>query len=111
MRRNRIALNWIYLRSVNGPDFNPPDSRSDAMAEFVLHRFFQTLRTPYRAYQARNAGRSRAGHRRSRKQQNFPLDFLERIPRQDYSRHCLAAAALCCLLLLVYRAMQLRSWA
>ena len=79
MRRNRIALNWIYLRSVNGPDFNYAAEQSDAMAEIALHRFFQTLRTPYRAYQARNAGRSRAGGRRSRQAAELPAGF----PRTD----------------------------
>jgi mxaC protein len=80
------------------------------MSEIVLHRFFQTLPTPYRAYQAQNAGRSGAGDTEVGKQQNFPLDFLEQIPRQAYGRHCLAFAAICCLLLLIYRSMQLRSW-
>jgi mxaC protein len=35
---------------------------------------------------------------------------VEQIPRQDLSRHSLAIAALCCLMLLVYRSVQLRSW-
>jgi mxaC protein len=110
MLKNRIALNWIYLRSVNGPDFNNPQGQSEAMSEIALHRFFQTLRTPYRAYQAQTPEDLAQAIAEVGKQQNFPLDFLEQIPRQDYSRHCLAAAALCCLSLLIYRAMQLRSW-
>jgi len=109
MLRNRIALNWIYLRSVNGPDFNhsQPD---DSMSEIVLHRFFQTLPTPYRAYQAQTPEDLAQAITEVGKQQNFPLDFLEQIPRQDYSRQCLAIAAVCCLLLLIYRSMQLRAW-
>ncbi|HEY2399353.1 MAG TPA: hypothetical protein VGI23_03310 [Steroidobacteraceae bacterium] len=45
------------------------------------------------------------------KQQNFPLDFMEEVPRQDYSRRFVAAAAICCLLLLLGRSLALRSWA
>jgi mxaC protein len=110
MLKNRIALNWIYLRSVNGPDFNHP-REDDAMAEIVLHRFFQSLQTPYSAYQAQTPEDLAQAIAEVGKLQNFPLDFLERVPRQDYSRHCLALAALCCLMLLIYRSMQLRSWA
>jgi mxaC protein len=109
MLRNRIALNWIYLRSVNGPDFNHPQ-QDDAMPEIVLHRFFQTLQTPYRAYQAQTPEDLAQAIAEVGRQQNFPLDFVEQIPRQDWSRHSLAIAALCCLMLLVYRSVQLRSW-
>jgi mxaC protein len=110
MLKNRIALNWIYLRSINGPDFNRPQN-DDASSEIVLHRYFQTLQTPYRAYQAQTPEDLAQAIAEVGKQQNFPLDFPEQVPRQDYSRHCLMLAALCCLLLLVHRSMQLRSWA
>jgi len=110
MLKNRIALNWIYLRSVNGPDFNNPDAYGDSL-EVALHRFFQTLRTPYRAYQAQTPEDLAQAIAEVGKQQNFPLDYLEQIPRQDYSRYCLALAALCCALLLIYRSLQLRSFA
>ena len=43
-------------------------------------------------------------------QQNLPLDFLEQIPRKDYSRRFIAAGALACLMLLLYRIVLLRSW-
>jgi mxaC protein len=109
--RNRIALNWIYLRSVNGPDLSSTDGQSEAMAEIVLHRFFQSLSTPYLAYQAQTPEDIAKAVADVGQQQNFPLDFLEQIPRQDYSRHCVAAAAFSCLMLLVYRSLQLRSWA
>jgi mxaC protein len=109
MRRNRIALNWIYLRSVNGPDFNHPQP-DENMAEIALHRFFQTLSTPYRAYQAQTPEDLAQAIAEVGKQQNFPLDFIEQIPRRDFSRHCLAIASFCSLLLLLYRATQLKSW-
>jgi mxaC protein len=110
MRKNRIALNWIYLRSVNGPDFTSPH-QDESMSEIVLHRFFQTLPTPYRAYQAQTPEDLAQAIAEVGKQQNFPLDFMEQIPRADYSRRCLAFAALCCSVLLIYRCAQLRSWA
>ena len=81
------------------------------MAEIALHRFFQSLSTPYLAYQAETPEDIAKAVADVGQQQNFPLDFLEQIPRQDYSRHCVAAAAFFCLMLLIYRSLQLRSWA
>ena len=109
--RNRITLNWIYLRSVNGPNLNSTDGQTESMTELALHRFFQSLSTPYRAYQAETPEDIAKAVADVGQHQNFPLDFLEQIPRRDYSRHCAAAAALFCLMLLVYRSLQLRSWA
>jgi mxaC protein len=107
--RNRIALTWIYLRSVNGPDFTR-SQQDESRSELALHRFFQTLQTPYRAYQVQTPEDLGQAIADVGKRQNFPLDYLERIPREDFSRHCLAAAALCCVVLLGYRSMQLRGW-
>ena len=50
--RNRIALDWIYLRSVNGPDLANPEGQVETMTEVALHRFFQSLTTPYTIRQA-----------------------------------------------------------
>jgi mxaC protein len=110
LSRNRITLNWIYLRSVNGADFNAISEHSETLPEIALHRFFQTLHTPYQAYQAMSPEDLAEAVTDIGKQQNFPIDFLEQIPRRDYSRYFLSAAALFCAVLLVYRSMQLRSW-
>ena len=108
--RNRITLNWIYLRSVNGADFNAMGARNDTPPEIALHRFFQSLRTPYQAYQAMSPKDVEEAVTDIGRQQNFPIDFLEQIPRRDFSRYFLAVAAFFCLVLLVYRSLQLRSW-
>lgn len=108
--RNRITLNWLYLRSINGPDLDKPEGPDDTRPEIVLHRFFQGLPTPYRAYQSESKEDFARAVADVGRQQNLPLDYLEKIPRRDYSRHCLAAATLACLMLLCHRAMQLRSW-
>lgn len=110
LARNRIALYWMYLRSYNSATLDTTDARWENAPEIALHRFFQTLQTPYRAYQAEvpeDLSRAVADVGR---QQNLPLDYLEQIPRQDYSRHFLALAAFSCAMLLLYRSMLLRSW-
>jgi len=108
--RNRVALAWIYLRSVNGPRLDTPGDAAEAVPEVALHRFFQTLPGGYRSYEAEDpAGLARAVADVGR-QENFPLDYSERVPRRDFSRLALAVAAACCVLLLALRALTLGAW-
>jgi mxaC protein len=109
LARNRIALYWIYLRSYNAPALDNSEPGRENAPEIALHNFFQTLRTPYRAYQAEVPQDLQKAVADVGRQQNFPLDFMEEVPRQDYSRRFVAAAALCCLLLLLGRSLVLRS--
>ncbi|MBL8265245.1 vWA domain-containing protein [Steroidobacter sp.] len=108
-KRNRIALYWIYLRSYNSAKLDTTESRWENAPEIALHRFFQTLPTPYRAYQAEDPESLSTAVADVERQQNLPLDFLEQIPRQDYSRAFLAVAAFSCAMLLLYRSLLVRS--
>jgi mxaC protein len=110
LARNRIALYWIYLRSYNSPILDSTADSGGNAPEIALHNFFQTLRTPYRVYQAEVPEDLAKAVADVGRQQNFPLDFLEQVPRQDFSRRFIAAAAICCLLLLLGRSLSMRSW-
>jgi mxaC protein len=110
LSRNRIALYWIYLRSYNSPLLDANDARSEIAPESALHRFFQTLTVPYQAYQAEDPEDLAKAVTEVGRQQNLPLDYFEQIPREDYGPYFIGAAALCCLLLLIYRSLSLRSW-
>ena len=68
------------------------------------------IRKPDRAYQAEEPKDLARAVADVERQQNLPLDFLEQIPREDYSRIFLAVAAFSCAVLLMYRSMLLRSW-
>jgi mxaC protein len=108
--RNRVSLDWIYLRSVNSPKLDTPGEANEAVPEIALHRFFQTLPGAYRAYEADDPeGLARAVADVGR-QQNFPLDYSERVPRKDLGRAALAVAIVCCAVMLALRAVTLRSW-
>lgn len=110
LARNRIALYWIYLRSYNSATLDTTDERWENAPELALHRFFKTLQTPYRAYQAEDPQELSRAVADVGRQQNLPLDFLEQIPRKDYSRYFIGLAAFSCAMLLLYRSMLLRSW-
>jgi mxaC protein len=108
--RNRIALYWLYLRSINSPTLDSQDPQSDAVAEIAMHRFFQSLSTPYHAYQAAEPKDLAQAVADVGRQQNLPLDYLERIARRDYDRLCFGLGAFSCLMLLGFGAVQLRGW-
>lgn len=110
LTRNRIALYWIYLRSYNSPTLDAAEERWENAPAMAMHRFFQTLKTPYRAYQAEDPEDLSRAVADVERQQNLPLDFMEQIPREDYSRLFIAVAAFSCAMLLLYRSMLLRSW-
>jgi mxaC protein len=110
LSRNRIALYWFYLRGYNSPELGNNDPNRETSPEVSLHRFFQGLATPYHVYEAEVPEDLARAVSDVGRQQNFPLDFPERVPRVDFSRSFVGAAALACFLLLLYRLMLRRSW-
>ncbi|MGF6551962.1 vWA domain-containing protein [Paraburkholderia youngii] len=112
LRRNRIALYFIYLRSsVFSPDLNATQPASGSSAEAQLHRFFLTLKTPYRLFQAEDPKAMMAAIAEINRQQNATTTFVEHLPRQDLSPYCFALALFCAALLVLLHQLQVRSWA
>lgn len=110
LARNRIALYWLYLRSYNSARLDAQEARWENAPEMALHRFFQTLQTPYRAYEAEVPEDLAKAVADVGRQQNLPLEFSEKVPRQDYSRAFIALAACACLGLLLVRFLMIRSF-
>lgn len=109
--RNQIALYFIYLRSsIYSPDLNAAVPARESSAEAELHRYFVSLKTPYRLFQAGNAKTMMDAMAEINRQQNALTSFVERLPRQDLSAYCFAVALLGCLLLLALRLFQVRAW-
>ncbi|MGF6674102.1 vWA domain-containing protein [Paraburkholderia tuberum] len=112
LRRNQIALYFIYLRSsVFSPDLNATQPVSGTSAEAQLHRFFLTLKTPYRLFQAEDPKAMMAAIAEINRQQNATTTFVEHLPRQDLSLYCFALALFCSALLVLLHQLQVRSWA
>lgn len=110
LQRNRISLYWLHLKSYNSPDLDSNEPGSERAPEVALHRFFKTLQSPYRVYEAESPDDLAKAVADVEHQQNFPLDYVEQFPRADYSRSFIFVAVLACLLLLVQRAFSIRSW-
>jgi mxaC protein len=111
LQRNRIGLYWIHLKSYNSPSIDSTEPGADRAPEVSLHRFFSSLSTPYRVYEAEDPQSLAKAVADVGRQQNLPLDYLEQFPRADYSRNFILLAVLACALLLAGRAVLVRSWA
>ncbi len=110
VRRNRVSLAWIYLRSVNSPRLDTPGDADASIPEIALHRFFQTLPGGYRAYEAEDPEELARAVADVGRQQTFPLDYLEEVPRRDFGRLALALGAACCALMVALRTRVMASW-
>lgn len=112
LARNHLALYFVYLRSGwMSPDLNAttPDAGSRS-TEAQLHRFFLSLHTPYRLFQASDPDAMAQALDEINRQQHFPVSYVEQLPRQDLSRLCYAIALVAAALLVAARFAQVRSW-
>lgn len=118
LAREKVALYWIYIRSGpnspsligNGSSEGAATGSYESVEEMALHTFFLSLPTPYRLFQTDDSAAMAAAMAEINRQQNFPLSFYERVPRQDWSGGFYLAALLACAGLLVCRALQLQGW-
>lgn len=109
--RDRVSLYWIHLKSYNSPALDSDEPGADKAPEVALHRFFETLRTPYKVYEAEDPQDLAKAVADVGRQQNLPLDYLEQLPRADFSRAFISLAVVACAALLAGRAVLLRKWA
>jgi mxaC protein len=105
IRRERVALYWIYLRSYGSrglmANAELGDDQAESVPEHFLHKFFQSTGMFYRAYEAESPDAMERAIEDIRRLENRPLRYLEVQPLEPLDRQLLwAAAALAALLLL-----------
>ena len=114
MKRNRVGIYWIYLRSINSPGLfdSPADATHgiDSSPELALHEFFKSIKTPYQAYEAENSNALQKAVQDVNRLENLPITFNEIVPLRDLSWECYLAAALLLLLLLGIKFFEITSW-
>jgi mxaC protein len=104
-KQQKVSLYWIFLRTANSPGIydQPLDSRDDnaqAMPELYLHKFFSSLGSPYKAYEAESPNALREAMDDINRLENLPIYYLERFPRLDLTGYCYQLALLMMTLLL-----------
>jgi mxaC protein len=103
--RRPVHLYFLYLRTKgsNSMFASPPPGTEDtpqALPERHLNMFFQSLRIPYRAYEAENAEAVKSAIDDIGKLEQTPIVYTESIPQYDLSRWAYTVAALALALLL-----------
>jgi mxaC protein len=114
-RKQRVAIYWLYLRSGNSPGLKPAEGDSPAaiesVPELMLNRFFESLETPYRAYEAGNSEALQQAIADVDRLENLPIAYLDLVPQRDLAPWCHGVALACVLLLLGASVKELRRWA
>ena len=104
LRRNNITLYWVYLRSFNQPPLaESADPAYDRSVEVAMHRFFSTLDTPYRAFEAESPTAMAQAVAELSRQQMLPISYQVKVPRADGAWLAFLGAALAFALLLALR--------
>lgn len=115
MKRNRITLDWIYLRSPNSPGLvanEPADSANlETVPEYFLHQFFASVGIPYHAYEAEDADALRQAIANVDRLEDAPMHYTELVPPRDLSSWCYGAALAAAVLLLFAKLAEARRWA
>ena len=114
IKRNRVGIYWIYLRSVHSPglfgDLDSAVGNIDSSPEIALHSFFSGVKTPYQAYEAENSNALQRAIDDVNRLENLPMTFNEIVPRRDLSWECYLVASVLLLLLLATKMAEVRSW-
>ena len=114
-RKQRVAIYWLYLRSANSPGLRVAEGDApgaiESVAELMLNRFFESLETPYRAYEAGNSEALQQAIEDVDRQEKLPITYRDLVPRRDLAPWCHGLALLCVLLLLGTNLVEIRRWA
>jgi mxaC protein len=114
VRKHRVAIDWIYLRSVNSPGLmlekGEAPGNVNVVPEYVLHRYFESLGTPYRAYEAENPAALQRAIDDLDRLDNLPIVYQDIVPRRDLSPWAYGTALACVLLLLAAKLLEIKRW-
>ena len=116
MRRLRVSLYWIYIRSARGPVIFDSAGSTGGLAatemtpERALHEFFSTMGGAYRAYTAESPDDLERAIADVNRLQNLPVRYRETIGRRDLTPACLAVAVASLLVLVGAKLAERSSW-
>jgi mxaC protein len=114
-RKNRTAIDWFYLRSANSPGLMAEEGEAtgdaDTVPEHQLHKFFQSLGTPYRAYEADTDKALEKAIEDVNRLENLPITYLDTVPRRELAPWGHGLALACVLLLLAAQMLEIKRWA
>lgn len=113
MKRLRVSLYWIFIRSAHGPgifDSETDQGAEGATPERALHEFFSEMGVPYRPYTAENPSALEQAIADVSRLQNLPIRYLDLVPRRDLSQICFMAALCLVVVLTAARMLEAPAW-
>lgn len=112
--REQVNIYWIVLRQPDGISIFDPkyaaESSAEEPAEVELHKFFQTLKTKYKVYEADDPKALQLAMHDINMRERNPIRYMEKVAGKDYSKYFMGLAGLLIGLLLIFRFLELRSW-
>lgn len=111
MKRHRIALYWIYVRSRYSPGISDAVARSEETAPArALHEFFSAMGIPYRAYDAENPEALARAIDDVSRLQSLPIKYTELVPKRELASLCYGVALLLMGVLMIAKLLEIRAW-
>lgn len=109
--RRPLHLYWLYLRTKGSNGiFEPPppgvEDTAQVLPERHLHKFFESLHIPYKAFEAESPSAVEAAIAEIGRLEQRPIIYPERIPQYDLSRWAYAIALLVLLLLFAAKILE-----
>ena len=113
-RKQRVAIYWIYLRSTNSPglmlESGEAPENADTVPEYVLHRYFESIGIPYRAYEASDPQALREAIEAVNRLENLPIAYRDTVPRRALAPAFFTVALGGVLLLLAASLLEVQRW-
>lgn len=112
--RLHLSLYWIVLRQPGGlsifdTKFKPADDQP-LPPEIELYEFFNTFKTPFKAYEAEDPKSLQLAMNDINNREKKPIKYFEKIPGHDYSNACFIIAAIMIALLLGVKYLEVKTW-
>lgn len=111
--RYRVRLYWFFLRTKYGLGiFSEPESAKDdnprVMPERHLHKFFNTLGTPYKAYEVDTPESLEEAISKLDELESKPLVYYETIPLKQLDKLCYSLSLVFLVILIIIKFMEVR---
>ena len=110
MKRSRVALYWIYIRTKNSVGLFERIQDTSLAPQQALHQFFVQAQVPYRVYTAENPEELKRAIADVSRLQNLPIVYKELIPRRDLSEAFYAISLLTLGLLVLAKFGEVNAW-
>lgn len=106
------GLYWIYLRNPTSAPLSekPANPNESTTPEYFLNEYFQTLDAPYRAFEAENPNAMEKAIAEIERLENMPLNYQEKLPREDLSGIFFGMTLGLLSLLIAARVMEITAW-